>query len=244
MRVVWTCNRCPGGLTVRVNDRSRLGSLRVQADARGLVSRSGTALVAELAARLGVVGELSGALCDLHRRRPVHDPGAVLCDLATMLIDGGDCISDLGALADQPDLLGRVASHSTVSRLLHALGEDERGALRVARGSLAPYAALEAGARGGWVPARGCLGGRADRPGGSQRLAAGGAADLSQGAPPPRRSAALHRCRWPTATSASSPTSQGARSQSSSCATASTRASRTASRRRQSSGSGGCLPGA
>jgi hypothetical protein len=168
-----------------VNDRSRLGSLRVQADARGLVSRSGTALVAELAARLGVVGELSGALCDLHRRRPVHDPGAVLCDLATMLIDGGDCISDLGALADQPDLLGRVASHSTVSRLLHALGEDERGALRVARGSLAPYAALEAGARGGWVPARGCLGGRADRPGGSQRLAAGGAADLSQGAPRP-----------------------------------------------------------
>jgi hypothetical protein len=38
----------------------------------------------------------------------------VLVDLATMLIDdGGERVSDLGALADQPDLLGQIASHST-----------------------------------------------------------------------------------------------------------------------------------
>jgi hypothetical protein len=30
-----------------------------------------------------------------------------------MLIDGGECVSDLGALADQPDLLGQIASQST-----------------------------------------------------------------------------------------------------------------------------------
>ena len=53
--------------------------------------------------------------------------------MATMLIDGGDCVLDLGALADQPELFGEVASHSTASRLLHALGEPERGALRAAR---------------------------------------------------------------------------------------------------------------
>src|SRR5680860_1566442 len=133
MRVVRTCNRCPGGLTVRVNHLSRLGSLRVEADAQGLVSRAGTALVGELAARLGLPGALSGALAGLHRRRPVHEPGEVLCDLAVMLIDGGDCVSDLGALADQPDLFGQVGSHSTVSRLLHALGEGGREALRAAR---------------------------------------------------------------------------------------------------------------
>src|SRR5680860_122416 len=85
------------------------------------------------AARLGLPGALSGALAGLHRRRPVHEPGEVLCDLAAMLIDGGDCVSDLGALADQPDLFGQVGSHSTVSRLLHALGEGGREALRAAR---------------------------------------------------------------------------------------------------------------
>ncbi|HSD75840.1 MAG TPA: IS1380 family transposase, partial [Solirubrobacteraceae bacterium] len=53
--------------------------------------------------------------------------------LAVMLIDGGECVSDLGALAAQPDLFGRVASHSTASRVLHAIGVDERVAIGAAR---------------------------------------------------------------------------------------------------------------
>lgn len=97
------------------------------------MSRSGSALVPELAARLGLERELSSALARLFKRRPIHDPGRVLVDLATMLIDGGDCLSDLGALADQPDLFGQVASHSTASRLLSALGEEELAAIRSAR---------------------------------------------------------------------------------------------------------------
>ena len=110
---------------MRVNHRSRLGSLQIAADRSCLVSRSGTALVPELAARLGLERELSGALARLFVGRPRHDPGRVLIDLATTLVDGGDCVSDLGALAEQPDLFGRVASHSTVTRLLYALGEEE-----------------------------------------------------------------------------------------------------------------------
>lgn len=135
---------------MRVKHRKGLGSLSVEADGTGLVSRSGTALVAELAARLGLVEGLSAGLSQLHRRRPVHDPGRVLCDLAAMLIDGGDCVSDLGALADQPDLFGEVASHATASRLLHALGEPERAALRAAR-TQARERAWAAGARPGEV---------------------------------------------------------------------------------------------
>jgi len=50
-----------------------------------------------------------------------------------VLIDGGDCVSDLGALAEQPDLFGGVASHSTATRLLYALGEDELASIRAAR---------------------------------------------------------------------------------------------------------------
>jgi hypothetical protein len=118
---------------LQVKHHSPVGSLGVQADARGLVSRSGTALAPELALRLGLTGELSRGLEHLHRRRPVHAPGAVLVDLATMLIDGGECVSDLGALADQPDLFGRVASHSTASRVLHAIGAEERALLRTTR---------------------------------------------------------------------------------------------------------------
>jgi len=116
-----------------VKHGSRLGSLRVSADQSSLVSRSGTALVPELAARLGLERELSGALARLFRRRPRHDPGGVLVDLATTLLDGGDCVSDLGALAEQPGLFGLVASHSTATRLLHALGESELMAIREAR---------------------------------------------------------------------------------------------------------------
>jgi Transposase DDE domain group 1 len=116
-----------------VKDHTRVGSLAVKGDARGLVSRSGTALAVELAGRLGVTAALSAALGHLHRRRPTHDAGRVLVDLAVMLIDGGECVSDLGALADQPDLFGQVASHSTASRVLHAIGPAEREAIGAAR---------------------------------------------------------------------------------------------------------------
>lgn len=120
---------------MRVKHRKGLGSLRVEADHEGLVSRSGLALVPELAARLGLEAELSGALGHLFRRRPEHDPGGLLVDLATTLIDGGDCVSDLGALADQPDLFGTVASHSTATRLIYALSDRELRAVRECRRS-------------------------------------------------------------------------------------------------------------
>ena len=118
---------------MRVKHGSRLGSLQIAADQDGLSSRSGSALLGELAARLGLERELSRGLRPLFSRRPVHDPGRVVVDLATMLVDGGDCVSDLGTLAEQPDLFGQVASQSTASRLLHALGENERAAIRDAR---------------------------------------------------------------------------------------------------------------
>lgn len=118
---------------MRVKHGSRLGSLEIAADQAGLTSRSGLALLPELAARLGLERELSRGLARLFSRRPLRDPGRLVVDLATMLIDGGDCVSDLGALAEQPDLFGQVASQSTASRLLHALGEQERVAIRSAR---------------------------------------------------------------------------------------------------------------
>lgn len=133
MRLSEGCTPTQEDVILQVKDHTRVGSLGLVADARGLVSRSGTALVVELAGRLGVSASLSGALGHLHRRRPAHEPGRVLVDLAAMLLDGGECVSDLGALADQPELFGRVASHSTASRVLHAIGPGERAAVRAAR---------------------------------------------------------------------------------------------------------------
>lgn len=133
MRLVETRIPAQEDVILQVKHHTRVGSLGVEADAHGLVSRSGTALAAELAGRLGVTAALSGLLGHLHRRRPTHDPGRVLVDLAVMLLDGGECVSDLGALADQPDLFGQVASHSTASRVLHAIGPGEREAIRAAR---------------------------------------------------------------------------------------------------------------
>ena len=131
---------------MRVKHRKGVGSLRVEADQDGLVSRSGTVLVAELARRLGLIDGLSEALAGMHSRAPLHAPGQIVCDLATMLVDGGDCVLDLGALAEQPDLFGEVASHSTASRLLYGLAEGEREALRAARAQ-ARERAWAAGAR-------------------------------------------------------------------------------------------------
>ena len=55
-----------------------------------------------------------------------------------------------------------------------------------------PRPGLGTGLRRGWAGAAGCLGGRADRPAGPGRLAGGDAGDRTQGAPAPRRAAAVH----------------------------------------------------
>lgn len=131
---------------MEVKNASRFGSLQLRADGEGLVSRSGTALVPALADRLGLTSELSGALQGLRRRQRGHDPGAVVRDLATMLIDGGECVSDIAALGEQPDLFGELCSVSTAARVIKAIGPTELSALRRARAS-ARRRAWEAGAR-------------------------------------------------------------------------------------------------
>ena len=52
-----------------------------------------------------------------------------------MLADGGDCLSDLAVLRDQPELFGEVASTAAAWRVLQRVARDERGlaGLRAAR---------------------------------------------------------------------------------------------------------------
>ncbi len=110
--------------------------VEIAADGDGLVSRSGTALIAELADRLGLTSSLSGALASTRERAGGHDPGRALRDLCLTLCDGGDCLADLGALRDQQDLFGSVASNATawraIERATHRL-DDLRSARAAAR---------------------------------------------------------------------------------------------------------------
>jgi hypothetical protein len=107
--------------------------LVVSADGRGVVSHAGSRLLADLADRTTLTGQLTDALRRLTRPRTAHDPGRVLVDLAVAVADGAECISDIAVLADQPALFGVVASDSTVWRLLAQLGEPELAAVAAAR---------------------------------------------------------------------------------------------------------------
>jgi hypothetical protein len=120
----------------------------VAPDGAGLVSHAGAALVAQVADRTGLTRELSSALGCLRERRRTHDPGRVIRDLAVMLADGGDCLSDLRAVRDQEPLFGPVASDSTAFRLLDRVAGDPGllEALRATR-ARARARAWELGAR-------------------------------------------------------------------------------------------------
>ena len=93
-------------------------TVEVSADGAGLVSHAGTALLAQVADRLGLTNALSLRLAGLKQRRRGHDPGRVIRDLAVMLADGGECVSDLGAVREQDALFGAVASDSTAFRVV------------------------------------------------------------------------------------------------------------------------------
>jgi hypothetical protein len=106
-------------------------------DGTGLVSRAGSALLAEAADRLGLTGALSRQLGSLKARRRGHDPGRVVRDLAVMLADGGDCVADLAVVRDQEPLFGEVASDSTAFRVIDRIAKAPDGlrALRSAHAS-------------------------------------------------------------------------------------------------------------
>jgi hypothetical protein len=106
--------------------------LVVRADGSGQVGHAGSALFAGVADRVGLTRALSAAMAPTRERRSAHDPGVLLRDLAVMLADGGDCLADLGALRDQPDLFGNVPSGSTAFRAIDSIDEECLGRLRAA----------------------------------------------------------------------------------------------------------------
>jgi hypothetical protein len=96
----------------------------VASDGEGLVSHAGAALLAQTADCVGLTGALSVGLAGVRERRGRHDPGRVIRDLAVMLADGGDCLSDLRVVRDQEPLFGAVASDTTAFRLIDRIATE------------------------------------------------------------------------------------------------------------------------
>ena len=105
-------------------------TVEVTSDGAGLVSHAGTALVAQVADKVGLTQALSVRLAAIKQRRRGHDPGRVIRDLAVMLADGGECVSDLGAVREQDALFGPVASDSTAFRMVDRIASDAGAAGR------------------------------------------------------------------------------------------------------------------
>lgn len=116
------------------------------ADGEGLVSHAGVALLVELADRGGLTVALSRALADTRERRSAHDPGRVLRDVAVMLADGGDCVTDMAAFEGQERLFGARASETTTHRVLKSVDEALLARVRAARAE-ARARVWDAGAR-------------------------------------------------------------------------------------------------
>jgi hypothetical protein len=112
---------------LKVMRDGRSVTVEVTADGAGLVSHAGSALLAQVADKLGLTRGLSLRLAGLKQRRRGHDPGRVIRDLAVMLADGGECVSDLGVVRDQEALFGPVASDSTAFRAVDKIASMTGG---------------------------------------------------------------------------------------------------------------------
>jgi hypothetical protein len=113
---------------LRVQATNSPHGFEVTTNATGVVGHAGAALLRELADRVGLTAALGWRGPQGRRRH--HDAG-VLRDLAVMLADGGDCLSDLAVLRDQPELFGPVASTPTAWRVVERTAKDADGLARL-----------------------------------------------------------------------------------------------------------------
>jgi hypothetical protein len=102
-----------------------------------LVSSAGGVLLRQTLRLSGAQRALSVALAPWRGRRAIHDPGKIVCDVATAVALGGDCLADLAVVRAQPGIFGPVASDPTVSRLVSTLAAEAEAALPAIRAARA-----------------------------------------------------------------------------------------------------------
>lgn len=105
----------------------------VTADGKNVVGHAGARLLSDLADKLGLTDGLSTAMAPTKQRDRGHDRGRVLVDVAVTIAGGGETISELKVLRNQPALFGSVASTPTAWRTLEAVDADALDRIAQAR---------------------------------------------------------------------------------------------------------------
>jgi Transposase DDE domain group 1 len=123
--------------------------VEVSADGVGVVSHAGSRLLADLADRTTLSAQLSAVFAARTAAQTAHDPGRALVDVAVMLADGGECISDIAALSDQAAVFGPVASDSTCWRVLNSISDCDLAAIDAARAAARAVAWAQRGEQTG-----------------------------------------------------------------------------------------------
>jgi len=139
--------------TSQVQHTTWSSGLSVTADGRGVIAHAGSVATRLLADRVGLTGELSRATARASFR-PVHDRGRVLVDVAVLLADGGEAISDIDVLRHQQQVLGPVASAPTVWRALDELSPAMLKRVESARARVRRHVWSQLVAAGGVPPSR------------------------------------------------------------------------------------------
>jgi len=127
--------------------------ITVSTDGRGVVGHAGARLLSDVADATGLTAAFGEALAALRQRQSGHDPGRVAVDLAVMLANGGEAISDLAVLRDQAGLFGAVASDPTAWRVLSSVDGNALAQLRAARSRSREVAWAQAVETHGHLPA-------------------------------------------------------------------------------------------
>ncbi|MGH4034146.1 IS1380 family transposase [Actinomycetota bacterium Odt1-20B] len=125
----------------------------VSPDGSGVVGHVGARLLADLADATGLTSAYSTVLGPLRPRGTGHDPGRVATDLAVMIADGGETITDLAVLRNQGEVFGPVASTATAWRLLAEIDDKVLARLRTARARAREIAWLQAAENEQGIPA-------------------------------------------------------------------------------------------
>ncbi|MEU8624313.1 transposase [Streptomyces sp. NPDC048669] len=128
----------------------------VSADGTGMVGHAEARLLADRADVTGLTSAYSTMLRPLRPRGTGHAPGRLATDLAVILTDGGETITDPAVLRDQGDqgeVLGPVASTPTTWRMPAGVDERILAGLRSARAQARDVARLQASENRCGIPA-------------------------------------------------------------------------------------------
>ncbi len=126
--------------------------MSVSGDGGGVIAHAGSVGLRMLAENTGLTGALSAAMARGSFTPSIHDRGQVLTDVAVLLADGGEAISDIDVLRHQSQVLGPVASAPTVWRALDEVTPARRKKIATARARVRRHVWSQLAAGGG-VPA-------------------------------------------------------------------------------------------